>query len=123
MSSQHYSILLVEDNTVRREALVQLLELEGFRVIAAAHRHQALALLAEDRSFDLVISNWEMSSADGSALVSAVHARQPTTPVLVFSGCNAAALPCAGKYLHILQKPCRPDVLLANVGLLLSASR
>lgn len=58
-------VLLAEDNAVNQKVVVQLLRREGHRVTLAGNGEEALAILALDQSFDLVLMDVDMPRMDG----------------------------------------------------------
>lgn len=80
-------VLLVEDDRELRRTLQQALEVEGYRVAAAASLADARALLAHaptDAGFDLVLLDLGLPDGEGSALLAELRQRSGT-PVLVIS--------------------------------------
>jgi CheY-like chemotaxis protein len=65
-------ILVVDDNDALRENLQEALELEGYRVAAAANGEQALARLSED-DFELVLLDLRMPGMDGREVVAHIR--------------------------------------------------
>jgi len=80
-------ILLVEDHPTQRRALRFNLVNAGFRVTEAADGIQALNLAQED-TFDLVITDYHMTPLLGSQLVKRLREieRYWTTPVIMLTG-------------------------------------
>ncbi len=58
-------VLVVEDNAVSRTVVTRLLEHEGHIVVQAGHGKDALATLAIDASFDLILMDLQMPVMDG----------------------------------------------------------
>jgi CheY-like chemotaxis protein len=106
------SILVVDDDAAVREALTQLLELEGYRVTPAANGLEALNLLRNKQAASLVLLDLMMPVMDGWAFL-AERARDPTLaaiPVIVISaatqrGDRLDTVAC-------LRKPIDPEALL-----------
>jgi chemotaxis signal transduction protein/CheY-like chemotaxis protein len=68
-------ILLVEDTAVMRKIETKTLRNLGFTsIVEAADGKEAVALLQEGRSADLVISDWNMPQMDGLALLRWIRA-------------------------------------------------
>ena len=82
----HGSVLLVEDEDMVRSVAERALTRSGYTVRAAASGDEALALLEEDPSVDLVISDVAMPGMDGPQTVRAIRERLPSVPVLFMSG-------------------------------------
>ena len=68
------TLLIVEDNDALREGLREMLNLEGFTVLAAANGREALQKMAA-LTPDLIVSDISMPEMDGMAFFSAVRAR------------------------------------------------
>jgi len=77
-------VLVVEDDAPLREALADTLEMAGYSVLCAADAEQALARL-EQAAPGLVLTDVQMPGMDGHALLRAVKARRPETPVLIMT--------------------------------------
>jgi len=74
------SILIAEDEDGVRDSLTQVLQEEGYDVVATADGTAAMAAL-DTREFDVVISDLRMPGADGLAVLR--HAREITPQTLV----------------------------------------
>jgi two-component system response regulator GlrR len=77
-------ILLVDDDAGLRELITLRLEANGFRVEAVGSGEAALGRLAVTRP-DAVLTDMQMSGMDGMALFNAIHARDPSLPVIVLT--------------------------------------
>ncbi|MBI5383583.1 MAG: response regulator transcription factor [Verrucomicrobia bacterium] len=73
-------VLVIEDQTVMRENLVTLLELEGFEVASAENGRRGLAL-AEAAPPDLVLCDVMMPDLDGYAVLSKLREQHHTARV------------------------------------------
>ncbi len=78
------AILVVDDDAALRELITLRLEANGFRIEAADSGEAALAQLALTRP-DAVLTDMQMSGIDGMALFRAIHARDPSLPVIVLT--------------------------------------
>jgi two-component system response regulator GlrR len=74
-------ILLVDDDAGLRELITLRLESNGFKVDAVDSGEAALGQLAVTRP-DAVLTDMQMSGMDGMALFDAIHARDPSLPVI-----------------------------------------
>ncbi len=77
-------ILLVDDDAGLRELITLRLEANGFGVVAVDSGEAALGQLAVARP-DAVLTDMQMGGMDGMALFSAIHARDPSLPVIVLT--------------------------------------
>lgn len=82
--SRHLKILVVEDDTNLREAVVDTLLLAGFEVVAAGDGREALACLASE-PIGVIISDVQMSGLDGHALLKRVRQQRPDIPVVLMT--------------------------------------
>jgi DNA-binding response OmpR family regulator len=87
--NQTYTLLLVDDEKLLREAVKEILEVNGFNVIDAADGEAALAWLAQVK-VDLLITDLVMPNMDGVELVQKVSARFKELPIIVVSGSGTA---------------------------------
>jgi CheY-like chemotaxis protein/anti-sigma regulatory factor (Ser/Thr protein kinase) len=115
------TILLVEDEAAIRRALRTLLELEGYRVTAAASGGEALQLVKQRLCRPALVMVDQNLPGDLSGIEIVQHLRrltEPHLPALVITGDvlpeRLAALRTAG--LPYLTKPVNVDELQALVG-------
>lgn len=121
MGSTRRRVALAEDDPDQRELILELLQDEGFDVIAAADGAALLSLLRRGQ-FDLVITDLWMPSLNGGDVVHARRRDGDRTPVIVIT---AATQPFTAQVADVdrvivLQKPFTRDWLLAQVGRALS---
>jgi PAS domain S-box-containing protein len=109
-------ILLVEDNDDVRQLAASMLELAGYKVLAAPSGERALDLLAQQSDVDLLFSDVIMPGGmNGLQLVDKVRAQHPGLPVLLTSGYMDDMPGKAGEPLDVLPKPYHHEALLARV--------
>jgi signal transduction histidine kinase len=115
--------LLVEDEDVLREMWRRRLEADGFLVIEAGSRAQALRMTMEaGHSLHLVVTDLRLGDNDPATWLQELRACLPDVPVLVVS----SHFPATVRQSHdvaILNKPCSPDTLVSEARRLLDASR
>jgi two-component system cell cycle sensor histidine kinase/response regulator CckA len=80
------SVLLVEDEDRLRKLVRFTLESQGYVVTDARSGEAALALLAPERKFDLLVTDLMMPGIDGRELATRVRAARPEIPVVFVSG-------------------------------------
>lgn len=123
------TILLVEDETLLREGIQEVLEINDFHVIGAADGLEALEWL-DQAPVDLVIADLVMPKMNGVDFVEQLRAKFPDLPVLVASGSGKSVTQRLGiDSIQIpgatasIGKPFRSTELLAKINELLSPAR
>jgi CheY-like chemotaxis protein len=81
------NILCVEDHEMVRHTLKDLLEAEGWRVVAFEDGLSALAEIESRESYDLIILDNQLPDMEGLSLLRRVRTleHRAATPVIVFS--------------------------------------
>jgi PAS domain S-box-containing protein len=116
-------ILVVEDNEDVRELAETMLASAGYAVVSAPSGEEALSMLEEAGTVDLVFTDVMMPGGmNGLQLADQVRARRPGTPILVTTGYMDELPAARGQRLDILSKPYRQEDLLARVRAILPAS-
>jgi two-component system, NarL family, nitrate/nitrite response regulator NarL len=84
-------ILLVDDHTLFREALLHVLnQLDSQAVVLeAANIEEAAQLISHTRNLDLVLLDIELPGIDGLSALPGLRERAPTVPIVVLSGSEA----------------------------------
>jgi PAS domain S-box-containing protein len=80
------TILVVEDEVVVRALVREILEDQGYRVVEAAGGREAVAVVEEGRSVDLVLTDVVMPELGGIELAAEVGRLRPGVPVIAMSG-------------------------------------
>jgi DNA-binding NtrC family response regulator len=81
------TILLIDDDAPFREALKDILEEAGNRVIEACDGTQGLSIYqSHSHDVDLVISDMLMPNCDGVELLSKIRSVNPNVKVIIISG-------------------------------------
>ena len=78
-------ILVVDDQESMRTLLKDMLEVIGYEVTVAEGGEEALRLM-EAGEFDLVLTDLNMPSMDGTALLRAIKAINAELPVVIITG-------------------------------------
>jgi len=112
------TILVVEDDADVRIAVVQILELSGYRVLSARDGHEALAALRDNPGIDLVFSDLVMPEGmSGLELVREAQRLRPDLKILLTSGYSArAVLGDSGPDLPLIKKPYRLAEVVRRIG-------
>ena len=106
------TILIVEDSTGSRLAMVDHLVAIGYQVLSTDRPSEALAL-ARDHAIDLLVTDYGLPEMSGSVLARRLRAQRPGLRVLMLSGYPESDLPREGAFL---QKPFGLDDLAAAVA-------
>jgi CheY-like chemotaxis protein len=105
-------ILLVEDEMLLRELAYEDLSDEGFDVVAAGDADEALAILRDDRAFDLLFTDIKMPGAiDGYGIAAEAKRQIPGIKVIYATGLADPEPQDAGD--HTLSKPYTREAVLA----------
>lgn len=111
------TILVVDDDRSMRSTLIELLEGQGLRAIAASSATEALELL-QARTIDLIITDLRMPGMKGEELLQQCRSIFPEVPVIAITAFgsvqDAVALTRAGAAAY-LEKPFAIRLLLDSV--------
>lgn len=79
--------LVVDDDSNVRMFAVAVLDQEGYDVVSAANRVEALRAVQQAKSeFDFLVTDYDLGTSNGLALAAAVRQVFPAIRVLVISG-------------------------------------
>jgi len=110
------AVLVVDDDPGVRAAIQLELEYEGYRVITASGGREGIERFKNDAGrIAVVITDLTMPEVDGRALIAAVHALAPATPVIALRSGGHTAFPFdfdPGTVAATLEKPVNGVVLL-----------
>ena len=111
-------ILIVDDETAERVTLGEVLRLESFHVSLAGSGEEALNLLAQGETFDLVILDLRLPGLNGLQVLERLHKLNPETLVILITGYGTLETAIQamrnGAYDYLL-KPCPVEDILATV--------
>lgn len=111
-------ILIVDDDSQLREAIVDTLMLTGYVCLEADGGEKALEILTKQK-VDMVISDIQMGGMDGHTLLNSIHEKYPQLPVLLmtaYANINGAVRAMRDGAIDYLAKPFAPEVLLNQVS-------
>ncbi|HWO40308.1 MAG TPA: response regulator [Candidatus Eisenbacteria bacterium] len=114
-------ILLVEDESITRANIADLLKANGYDVAEARDGAQAVELLTE-RSFDLIITDLVMPQMNGFKLIARVRSFDRALPVILITAflSTQSGEAILGGSAEFIGKPIDPGVLLTAVNRLVS---
>ena len=122
MSSTASTILVVEDDTIVRMLIVDVLEELDFKVLEADGSEQALETLKDvNQHIDLMMTDVGLPIMDGRQLATEARNLRPALPILFASGyAETIEVPAD---MHVIGKPFSIDQLRDKVKEVLDASK
>ncbi|WP_348547126.1 response regulator [Chthoniobacter sp.] len=118
-------ILVVEDEDIVRDLVCEILQSQGYRVLATNRGSEAVRLLREEEhNVDLLISDVVMPEMNGARVAQHVHELCPRARVLFVSGYSENDMADQGLEalaFQVLQKPFTPGTLTRKVRAVLDA--
>jgi PAS domain S-box-containing protein len=113
-------VLLVDDDEAVREVAKDTLERYGYRVLAACHGAEAVALYAKhEAEIAVVLLDMVMPVMDGAATILALKSMNPAVRIIASSGAAhklGQAEAANGGALHFLSKPYTAEKILQVVA-------
>jgi signal transduction histidine kinase/ActR/RegA family two-component response regulator len=120
------TLLVVEDEDAVRRVALRALQRSGYRVFDAATAEEAVALLSEIGSIDLLVTDVVLPGMDGRRLAESIMQRSPDLAVLYTSGYTDDEVVRYGvsrSEMSFLQKPYSTTRLLERVEEVLAKAR
>jgi CheY-like chemotaxis protein len=108
-----FTVLLVEDDTLVRDAVIELLRQHGFATLVAQDGYEAIRLLME-HPVDLLFTDIVMPGISGFELARQAKVIRPELRVLYMTG-HAEQERGGLRYGKLLLKPLRATEILAEV--------
>jgi CheY-like chemotaxis protein len=107
-------VLVVDDEDDVRQVAVAQLEALGYSVVEAATGHQALDLLKENGTIDLLLLDYAMPGMSGLAVARAAAASRPGIPIVFLTGYADPAVLDEAREI-VVRKPYRKGDLASAV--------
>jgi len=114
-SSERPTILIAEDEHHLREALQEMLQGQGFDVVASARTGREAVTLAAAFEPDMVLMDYRMPEMDGVAATEAIKEARPRTIVVMFTAHDETSLSMEASRAGVsafLVKGCAPSLIL-----------
>ena len=111
-------ILIVDDDDTFRYAIVKILGDDGYEVVDAHDFRRGLDLIEDGKPLALLITDIVLPSVNGFALARMARMHHLGMPVIYMSGFDLPSEEARGP---VLRKPFKPEDLLAQVRMILSA--
>ncbi|WNW14256.1 response regulator [Pseudomonas sp. DTU_2021_1001937_2_SI_NGA_ILE_001] len=117
------TLLVVDDEPAVRQLMSEVLEEQGYRVLAAAQGHEALSVLRSPRPIDLLVTDVGLPGGmNGRQLADAARTLRPGLNVLFVTGYAENAALAHGTLdpgMHVLTKPFSINTLGLRISELL----
>lgn len=117
-SAKANSVILVDDESEVREAYRQMLELEGFEVVASPDAESALSFVSQQWP-GVLVSDIRMPRMDGLELFEKIREIDPELPVILITAHGEISMAVNamrnGAY-DFIEKPADPEALIKTVG-------
>ncbi|MFL5346572.1 MAG: MASE1 domain-containing protein [Hyalangium sp.] len=112
-------ILIVDDEPRLAQSLRMLLE-PAHDVVTATSGQEALALVSSGQRFDVVVCDLQMPGTTGMDIYARLHEQSPELARRLVFMSGGAYTPAASHFLRsvpnqVLEKPVRPELLLATI--------
>jgi signal transduction histidine kinase/CheY-like chemotaxis protein/HPt (histidine-containing phosphotransfer) domain-containing protein len=114
---QGLNVLVVDDNEPSRDILQEYLLSFGYTVTLAESGEQALAIMAEDDSFDLVLLDWMMPGMTGLDVALAIRDFKEPPKIVLLSSWNMPSSEHQAMVDAFMAKPVKPSALLDTIML------
>jgi signal transduction histidine kinase/ActR/RegA family two-component response regulator len=126
ISSNHETLLVVEDDTEVRKLAIDMLGELGYTTIESENAAQALATIDAHPEIVLMITDVVMPGMNGRLLANEARVRRPGLPVLFTTGYTRNAIVHHGVLdpdVHVIIKPYTLETLAAKVQELLQSAK
>ena len=114
------NVLVVDDDSLFRKMLSEILVRAGLAVETAVDGEEALRLIRSGRSYDLIVSDIEMPNVDGIELVGEVGRMPGGTKIVLVTGSTIDFVPGAEA---VISKSNVISVLMDEVKRVLAAEK
>ncbi len=108
-------VLFVDDDVAVREAIAELLRLEGLEITEVNGGRAALEALRRDETIAFLLTDLSMAEMDGIAVVHAAREIRPSLPAAILTGYAAEADRVAPTRLTIFHKPADPEPIARHI--------
>ena len=116
------TLIYVDDDVLRREALTGRLRHLGYRVLTASNGADALQIF-NNSAIDLAIVDYYMPGMSGDLLAMEMKGRKPNIPVIIFSGKFTLAEMVIAFVDGFVSTSDDPDALLHRIAEILAPRR
>ncbi|MFB9948138.1 diguanylate cyclase [Rhizobium puerariae] len=120
LANGQFSVLVVDDARTARSGLVEILERQNFRVLEAHSGRQALDILAEEPSVELVITDYHMADMDGHELTRRIRETRPSDELRIIGVSSSSDRRLSANFLKagasdFIYRPFVPEELQCRI--------
>ena len=121
-------VMVVDDDSLATRAVVQILERQGYRMLAAESGPECLSLLADGTTPDVLVLDVKMPEMSGLDVCRTIRSdgRFDDMPIILLTGCDDIETRAAGMKLGVSEFLCKPFAhheLIARIRAQLDARR
>ena len=112
------SVLVLEDDTVVRDIIIEVLEELGFKIFEARDGPAGLDILRSNRPLDLLVTDIGLPGLNGRQVAEAARLVRPKLKILFMTGYAETAAMANGFLepgMHIITKPFTIDNLVTRI--------
>ena len=113
-------ILCVDDDVETLKQRSLLLEASGYSVVSTTSADEAIELLANGATFDLVLLDYVMPKMDGDELARTLHQKHPDLPLIAVSAVDQLPQSFRESIAGSVLKGQDPQILLSKVAAILA---
>jgi CheY-like chemotaxis protein len=118
-------ILVVEDESIVRLLIVEVVNDLGYRALEAADGQSALRILQSTQRVDLLVTDIGLPGLNGRQVADGGRSTRPELKVLFMTGYaeNAAGKAFLGRGMEIITKPFATEVLARRIRAMVEGAR
>lgn len=111
-------VLLVDDDQELLEEYQELLECDGIDALICSDPFQALEMVSENRSIEVVLTDLLMDGMDGLTMISRMQQTVSDRPLhfAIITGASEVPTDLPGSNVRVLYKPVDPDDLVGTIS-------
>ncbi|MDQ1089695.1 PAS domain-containing protein [Siphonobacter sp. SORGH_AS_1065] len=103
------SVLVVDDNTINRHILEDILALKKIKTDAVANGYEAIKLLLEGRHYDVILMDYYMPSMDGIETIRTIRKQDfPQPVILLYTSSDDSQINEACEELKLVHRIVKP---------------
>lgn len=119
-----FTILIVEDNHILRQAMTDVLKMSDYNVLVAEDGKTSLSLFKQHQAnINLILLDFILPDTSGLSILKCIRKSAPTLPIIILSGYELKDLPITiSNETGFMGKPFNIFMLLDKVKAMLSSN-